>query len=87
MVVEVLKHRFNRGNRSNLSFFRDSRCLECDLLFETGRGLGAIDIKSGASIPSDWFDTLNRVAGLLPRVSGKGVSTAVHDGRHEATAQ
>ena len=47
VVVEAMKHRFNRGRRANLSFFRDSNNLECDLLYETGYGLGAIEIKSG----------------------------------------
>ena len=33
VVAEALKHRFNRGQPSNLSFFRDARGLECDLLY------------------------------------------------------
>ena len=73
IVVEALKHRFNRGNRSNLSFFRDSRGLECDLLFETGHGMGAIEIKSGATIASDYFHSLNRIAELIPEISAKAV--------------
>ena len=77
VVVEALKHRFNRGRRSNLSFFRDLRGLECDLLYENGDGMGAFEIKSGATIASDWFDALDRVAGLLPRV---GLRAVVHGG-------
>ena len=73
VVVEALKHRFNRGHRSNLSFFRDSRGLECDLLYGNGNGMGAIEIKSGATVASDWFDSLNRVARELPGVAARAV--------------
>lgn len=71
VIVEALKHRFNRGYRSNLSFFRDARGLECDLLYENGNGIGAIEIKSGATVTSD--DALNRIARVLPQISGKVV--------------
>ncbi|MDE0150669.1 MAG: ATP-binding protein [Rhodospirillaceae bacterium] len=73
VVVEVLKHRFNRGRSSNLSFFRDSRGLECDLLFETGSGIGAIEIKSGATIAPDFFASLNAVASAIPEIGMKAV--------------
>ena len=73
VVVEALKHRFNRGRRSNLSFFRDTRGLECDLLYEDGNRIGAIEIKAGATIASDYFDALNRMAKVLPQISAKAV--------------
>ena len=69
VVVEALKYRFNLGRSFNLSFFRDSRGLECDLLFETGHGMCAIEIKSGATIASDYFDSLGSVAKSIPRIS------------------
>lgn len=73
VVAETLKYRFNRGLQPNLSFFRDSRGLECDLFYETGRGIGAIEIKSGATIASDYFTSLHRVAALIPNISTKTV--------------
>ena len=73
VVVEALKHRFNRGLRSNLSFFRSTQGLECDLLVETGTGIGAIEIKAGATIGSDYFHALNRVAELIPQISTRAV--------------
>ena len=73
VVAETLKYRFNRGLQPNLSFFRDSRGLECDLLYETGRGIGAIEIKSGATVASDYFTSLNRVASLIPEISARSV--------------
>ena len=73
VVVEALKRRFNQGRQSNLSFFRDSRGLECDLLYQTGLGIGAIEIKSGSTVASDYFHSLDRVAELIPNISAKAV--------------
>ena len=78
VAAEALKHRFNRGRRSNLSFYRDSRGLECDLLYENGNGIALIEIKAGATVASDYFTALNRVAGILPRVTRRIV---VYGGR------
>ena len=73
VVAEVLKHCFNQGQQPNLSFFRDARGLECDLLYETGHGIGAIEIKSGSTVASDYFHSLSRVAELIPEISAKAV--------------
>ena len=73
VVAEALKYRFNKGRDSNLSFFRDSRGLECDLFYETGNGIHAIEIKSGSTVASDYFASLKRVADLVPNVSSKTV--------------
>ena len=77
VVVEALKHRFNRGRSSNLSFFRDSRGLECDLLCRSGDSFAAVEIKSGATINPDFFSALGRVAELVPNVALRAV---VHGG-------
>ena len=73
VVAETLKYRFNRGRQPNLSFFRDSRGLECDVFYETGRGIHAIEVKSGATVSSDYFGTLNRVAEFVPNITAKTV--------------
>ncbi len=73
VVAEALKHRFNQGRRPNLSFFRDSRGLECDLLYGIGHGMGAIEIKSGATVASDWFDPFSRIAKDLPEITARAV--------------
>ena len=73
VVAETLKHRFNRGRQSNLSFFRDARGLECDLLYETGYGMSAVEIKAGATITSSYFQALNRISALIPEISAKAV--------------
>ena len=73
VVAEALKHRFNQGRQPNLSFFRDSGGLECDIFYQTGDGIAAIEVKSGSTISSDYFRSLNRVAGLIPEISAKAV--------------
>ena len=77
VIVEALKHRFNQGRRANLSFFRDARGLECDLLYEVGNRMAAIEIKSGATIAAAAFDGLKRVSKLLPQIA---VRVVVHGG-------
>ena len=87
VVAESLKYRFNRGRRSNLSFFRDKRGLECDILYETGDGIGAIEVKAGATIASDYFRALKRVAKVLPRISSKAVVFGGVGGQFRRDAQ
>ena len=87
VVAEALKHRFNRGRRSNLSFFRDSRGLECDLLYENGDGIAAIEIKSGTTIASDYFSALRRVASILPRVTRRIVVYGGDDRQERSDAE
>ncbi len=84
VVVKTPKHRYNQGRRSNLSFFRDVRGLECDLLYESGSELSAFEIKSGATIASDYFDSLNQVAKVLPQISTK---TVVYGGSDRQSRQ
>ena len=73
VVGEALKHRFNRGQQPNLSFFRDSKGLECDLFYPAGNGIAAFEVKSGATISSEHFRALHRVAELLPSIVSKTV--------------
>ena len=83
VVAEALKHRLNRGNQTNLAFFRDSQGLECDLLYPTGEGgLAAFEVKSGSTIATDHFRSLHRVADLLSNISSK---TVVYGGTERQT--
>ncbi|MHB8232711.1 MAG: ATP-binding protein [bacterium] len=59
-VTEVLKYRFNKGMKSNLYFYRDSKGLEIDLIYEIGRNILPIEIKSGATISEDFFKNLKK---------------------------
>ena len=77
VVVEALKHIYNGGRRPLLSFFRDRRGLECDLLYRSGKHLLAVEAKSGATIASDWFSGLNKVSEIVP---GVGAGAVVYGG-------
>ena len=35
--------------------------------------MGAIEIKSGATVASDWFDSLDRIAKALPEITARAV--------------
>lgn len=87
VVVEALKYRLNRGRSANLSFFRDSRGLECDLLLEGADGRTAIEVKAGATIPSDAFATLDAVAQTIPDVTVKAVVYGGRDRQSRSTAE
>ena len=71
VVAEAMKYRYNRGLTPDLSFFRDSNGLECDILYGTGDGLTAIEAKAGYTVSSDHLKALRKVSDLLPRVSSK----------------
>jgi len=73
VVSEALKHRYNQVRRPNLSFYRDSSGRECDLIHERADRLTAIEIKSGMTVASDWFNPLNRVAEDLPLITTRAV--------------
>ncbi len=59
-VTELMKGRFNRGLTSNLFFWRDNKGLEIDVIADRGNLLFPVEIKSGATIASDWMDNLQK---------------------------
>ena len=58
IVTELLKNRFNAGQRSNLYFWRDQSGHEIDVLVDEGSRLVPVEIKSGQTITSDYFKSL-----------------------------
>ncbi|MCL4449143.1 MAG: ATP-binding protein [Actinobacteria bacterium] len=60
IIIEVLKYRFNKGKKSNLYFYRDSKGLEIDLIYEVGKDIFPIEIKSGATVSEDYFKNIKR---------------------------
>ena len=59
VVIEALKYRLHRGKRNNLSFWRDGKGNEVDLLIETGPDVIPVEIKAGATISGDFFKGLH----------------------------
>jgi len=65
VIAEAMKFRFNQGKRSNLTFYRDSKGNEVDLLLIYGSDIFPIEIKSGMTITRDYFKGLNHFAKLF----------------------
>jgi uncharacterized protein len=65
VVSEVLKSRTHRGLPPSLTFFRDRKGAEVDLVIELGRKLLAVETKSGQTIASDFFAGLENFADLV----------------------
>lgn len=68
VVSELLKGRFNRGQSDNLFFFRDSKGLEVDVVLDYGQEIEQIEIKSAATMASDFFAPLRKLSSLHGRV-------------------
>lgn len=58
---EVLKHRANEGLAPALHHYREVRGPEVDLVVDDGTRLVLVESKSGATIGSDWLDSLVRL--------------------------
>jgi len=69
VVAEMLKARFNAGEAAELYFWRDHVGHEVDLVWEREGKLHAMEIKSGATVASDWLAGLDRLRKLV----GEGV--------------
>jgi len=68
VIIECLKARYNRGQVADLFFFRDSHGNEVDLIFEQGRKLVAIEIKSSSTYSSSQLKGLNKFASLTDQI-------------------
>ena len=69
VVIECLKTRTNAGKLPNLYFFRDSNGSEVDILFQNGRELTAIEVKSSTTYKASLLKGLKRISSLSPQVT------------------
>jgi predicted AAA+ superfamily ATPase len=60
VVVELSKARLNKGMNSDVFFWRNNTGLEIDVVADFADRLLPIEIKSGATIASDWFASIDR---------------------------
>ena len=81
VVSEFLKYRFNNALSSNLYFWRDSTGHEVDILIEQADKLLPVEIKSGQTVASDFFDSLKK----FQKLAGDSVGSAalVYGGAQE----
>ncbi|TVR06503.1 MAG: ATP-binding protein [Spirochaetaceae bacterium] len=70
VIAELLKGRMNRGLPSNLFFWRDRAGLEIDVIAEHGDILQPMEIKSGATVTTDFFTGLRRWCALNDECTG-----------------
>ncbi len=61
IVMEALKHRYNKGKESNLYFYRDSNQNEVDLLLKLHNGMNAIEIKSAMTYSTEFEKALRSI--------------------------
>jgi len=59
VISELLKNCFNKGKTMNLSYFRDKSGHEIDCLIEEDGKIKAVEIKSGQTISSNFFNNLS----------------------------
>ncbi|MDY0002461.1 MAG: ATP-binding protein [Polyangia bacterium] len=60
VLSELRKSRFNRAKEDNLFFWRNNTGHEVDIVCDRAGMLLPIEVKSGATIASDWFEGLER---------------------------
>ncbi|MBI5415682.1 MAG: ATP-binding protein [Candidatus Omnitrophica bacterium] len=68
VISDLLKMRFNKGEGSNLYFWRDKNGHEIDCLLERPAGAVIIEIKSGKTVAEDFFNDL----GYYQKLAGTG---------------
>lgn len=73
VISELLKMRYNQGKKSNLYFWRNNTGLEIDILIDKGEKLQPLEIKSGQTVASDWFQNINKWQQLAGRISENGI--------------
>lgn len=60
VIAEQLKTSLNRGERPQLTFWRDSNGNEVDLLIERGQKIMPVEIKSGKTVARQFFSGLEK---------------------------
>jgi len=78
VVIEALKSRYNAGKSADLSYFRDSKGNEIDLIVEEGRELKAFEIKSASTFDPKQLKGLRRFRELSQKMKS---GTLVYNGK------
>ncbi len=73
ILADLLKQRHNTGLQPNIYFWRDKSGNEIDCILEKGEKLTPIEIKSGATINSDYFDSLVKWNAIAHSSASKGI--------------
>jgi hypothetical protein len=73
VVIEALKHRYNRGRTSNLYFYRDSAGHEVDLIYMIAQHPVPIEIKAGQTVVQDFFQGLRHFESVMGHLPHGGI--------------
>lgn len=65
VASEMLKQRLHAGRPAQLFHFRESRGVEVDVILEEGRQRVAVEVKAAQTVASDFFNNLEKFAGLV----------------------
>ncbi len=85
VAAEIYKPRTHAGLEARLSHFRDAQGSEVDLVVDTGARLILTEVKSGATVASDFFHGLRRLAEVVEdKVAGVSVESRLVYGGSEA---
>jgi len=60
VIGEALKSKMNKGQLADPYFWRDNKGVEIDLVLPESHDVSFYEIKSGKTITSDWFKSLNK---------------------------
>ncbi|MDP1623070.1 MAG: ATP-binding protein [Bacteroidales bacterium] len=84
VIMELLKHRFNKGVDPSVFYYRDSHHVEVDLILRKGQELIPIEIKSSSTYHPDFLKGLN----YFSKVFGGRVTDMylIYDGKMEQSA-
>ncbi|MBN2803885.1 MAG: ATP-binding protein [Deltaproteobacteria bacterium] len=77
VITDCLKTRYNQGEVPDLYYFRDSNGNEVDLVYQKGRELVAIEIKSATTFSSSQLKGLKRFKKIAPSI---GRSFLIYNG-------
>jgi len=75
VISELLKNRYNKGQRSNLFYWRDGSSNEIDILVDNGAKQVPMEIKSAATLNLDFFKGLNYWEKLTGQTGGQLIYT------------
>ncbi|MCK5807954.1 ATP-binding protein [bacterium] len=66
IVMDILKQRYNAGRDNNLTFYRDHKGNEVDVIFGIAQHVLPIEIKSGETVTKEYFKGLKYFEKLFP---------------------
>lgn len=61
IVMEMLKNRYNKGQESNLFFYRESRGTEIDIMAQEGINLRLYEVKSAKTSNADFYKNIRAI--------------------------